>query len=120
MKLEEALVKVQAQLGPHLLNKKYAAMRPIDAPRSWGCCYVACEALAHAVNPHRYRPASIRINKDIVHWYLVDTSLGDIVDPTADQFEGPIDYTLGQRRGFLTVKPSKRAQMILDLVLDKS
>jgi len=115
MKMNEALPLIREHLGPEWLRKDWLARRPIDAVASWGCCYVACEALAHLVNVHRYRPASVRVG-DVIHWYLIDTSTGNVVDPTADQFDSLPDYDQGRRRGFLTTNPSKRAQKLLEKV----
>jgi len=49
------------------------------------------------------------------HWYL-RTPWPYPIDPTADQFSRAVDYAAGRGCGFLTKKPSKRAQIVLDLL----
>ena len=55
----------------------------------------------------------------LTHWYLKNSITGEIIDPTVEQFiaknEKP-PYEKGKGCGFLTKLPSKRAQIILDLV----
>ena len=45
------------------------------------------------------------------HWFLKDKN-GKVIDPTAKQFNIPIDYTKARACGFLTKKMSKRAQKL--------
>ena len=54
------------------------------------------------------------------HWWLVNRQHGAILDPTAEQYlpEKP-PYHWGRGSGFLTVKPSKRAQIVIDRIRDK-
>lgn len=77
-----------------------------------GHCYVACEAIYH-LSGRKLRPHFIRVNGG-PHWFLRDAK-GEVCDPTASQFTGgPVDYSQGRGKGFLTVKPSARCQVILD------
>lgn len=89
-------------------------------PRWRGCnnpyaghCYVASEAVYHMVGATKSGlvPASVRIDTDTVHWFL--RSKFGIVDPTADQFDQPVDYQSGRNRGFLTNVPSARARTLM-------
>lgn len=50
------------------------------------------------------------------HWWL-ETPEGTIIDLTADQYTKPFPYHKGKRCGFLTVKPSKRAQAIIEVLV---
>mgnify|MGYP000095976313 FL=1 len=105
---------VRAQLGPQHLRPDFRRARPAGAPASWGCCYVAAEAVWHALGgpASGLRPTFVR-REGAPHWYLVDLATGEAVDPTADQFSAPPDYARGVGEGFLTSAPSKRARAIL-------
>lgn len=95
--------------------------------RRRGNCYVTCEALYHLLGGKEagYVPHTVRHEGD-VHWYLVrrrDFHLGykigtlmdrQIIDPTVSQFKTTPDYEKGRARGFLTKKPSKRAQAMME------
>lgn len=78
-----------------------------------GMCYVAAEALYH-LQPTRYKPMNVRVGNES-HWYLIEKRSGAVVDPTWSQFEF-VPYEDGVGRGFLTKKPSKRAQQVIDHV----
>ena len=81
-----------------------------------GHCYVACEALWHACGRSPdLRPTVLRMPDGGTHWYL-RTPWPYPIDPTADQFSRAVDYAAGRGCGFLTKKPSKRAQIVLDLL----
>lgn len=105
---------VRAQLGPQHLRPDFRRARPAGAPASWGCCYVAAEAVWHALGgpASGLRPTFVR-HEGAPHWYLVDLATGAAVDPTADQFSAPPDYARGVGKGFLTSAPSRRARAIL-------
>ncbi len=106
--------RVRAQLGPQHLRPDFRRARPRDATPSWGCCYVAAEAVWHALGgpDSGLRPTFIR-HEGAPHWYLVDVVTGEVVDPTVDQFSSPPDYSRGIGKGFLTLDPSQRSQAIL-------
>jgi hypothetical protein len=129
---DSAVADVRALLGPSRLTAKFGKMRPEDATDSWGCCYVAAEAVAALVGRDTVTPMTVaqwvkvhpRItgpkgiplcNQEdrLTHWFLVDKLTGDILDPTEDQFETLPDYDKGVGRGFLTKNPSRRAREIL-------
>lgn len=111
----EAMARIRAQLGPHLLRRDFARRRPEGATASWGCCYVAAEALYHALGGRAsgLRSTSGRVGGE-PHWWLVGPG-GEIHDPTADQFSEPPDHSAGVGRGFLTKRPSARAARLLAL-----
>ncbi len=82
-----------------------------------GHCYVASEALWHALGAHAsgYTPQVVRHGSG-THWYLKHDDTGAILDPTADQFATPPPYHAGRGIGFLTAQPSKRAAVVLSRV----
>lgn len=91
-----------------LRHKKYrGSVNPLA-----GHCYVACEVFFH-LNPGKYKPCFIRWEGE-PHWYLVERATGAVFDPTVSQFKTVPDYSRGVGKGFLTKKPSKRAQIVLD------
>jgi len=115
---------IRAELGPHLVKSNYLKLRPTCATKSWGCCYVATEALYHlwgkvnGYTPMRI-PYKLSDGSTGQHWFLEQRASGLQVDITADQFRGlHPDYKNAVGAGFLTKKPSKRAQQIIDAVLD--
>ena len=90
-------------------------------------CYAASEALYHLLGGKAagYTPVCLTLTDDWqaligtahrTHWYLEDP-WGGYLDPTADQFEGKWvpPYYLGTRKGFLTKRPSKKAQALIDI-----
>jgi hypothetical protein len=122
---------IRAELGPHLLKQPYKSMRPTDATPSWGCCYVASEALYHLWGKENgYTPMVvpyiIEKHAEGKHWFLEQRASGLQLDITADQFDRIYpgaprwrkpDYAAAKAKGFMTKKPSKRAQRIIDAVL---
>lgn len=76
-----------------------------------GHCYVASEVYYHAMGGEGLTPETVR-HEGGVHWYLRQDD-GLVVDLTAEQFTDTPPYSKGRGRGFLTKKPSKRAQEIL-------
>ncbi len=113
-KRSDVVRRVRAQLGPQHLRPDFRRARPEGSTASWGCCYVAAEAVWHALGgpDSGLRPTFIR-HEGAPHWYLVDVATGEVVDPTVDQFSSPPDYSRGTGKGFLTSDPSQRAQAIL-------
>jgi hypothetical protein len=90
-----------------------------------GNCYVTCEALYHLLGGKEagYTPHTIR-HEGSIHWYLVrelkitaELETFFVIDPTAFQFKTIPDYLKGRGRGFLTKKPSKRAQKLIQMML---
>lgn len=51
------------------------------------------------------------------HWFLKDKD-GTIIDLTAAQFKSTVPYHKAIGKGFLTNKPSKRAQIVIQRVKD--
>jgi hypothetical protein len=81
-----------------------------------GHCYVASEALYHLLGGKRagLTPMVLKVEFG-THWFL-KTNSGDILDPTADQFQEAPDYTKARPCGFLTKQPSKRASIVISRV----
>jgi hypothetical protein len=79
-----------------------------------GHCYIASEALYYLLGGKEagWHPMFIR-HEDEPHWFLKNDN-GDIIDPTAEQFETPVPYEEAVGKGFLTNYPSARAQQLLD------
>lgn len=77
---------------------------------------MAVEALYHlAAKREGFKPHVIsKLEAGDTHWFLKNKA-GTILDPTAEQFID-LDYTfyaLGRGCGFMTKKPSKRAQELI-------
>ena len=78
-----------------------------------GHCYVACESLFYLLGGKQAGFKPMHVNVDgISHWYLLGPN--GVIDPTADQFPSPVPYNKGRGKGFLTSKPSKRAQILME------
>ena len=107
--------KIQKCLTPDLLKAPYRAENATNP--MFGHCYVASEALFHSLGDRdKYSAACGRDEQDIVHWWIVDNTTGEIHDPTADQYlsKGKTPpYAKSRKTGFLTKLPSKRAQIVL-------
>jgi hypothetical protein len=104
---------IRASLTPELLKPEY---RGSDRPYA-GHCYVASEAYWHLRGrSHGYIPHRIK-HEGSTHWYLMRRNTGEVIDLTAEQFETSVPYSEGVGCGFLTSKPSKRAQTVIDRVL---
>jgi hypothetical protein len=106
--------EVAATLTPDLLRRHY---RPDPANPTAGHCYAATEALWHLLGGKAsgYVPHVARDGGD-THWWLRNPTTGEVIDPTACQYrsqglEPP--YAAGRGCGFMTAKPSKRAQEIM-------
>jgi hypothetical protein len=74
---------------------------------------VASEAFYHLVGGKAagYKPMTVK-HEGTTHWYLLGPD--GVVDLTAEQFDTPVPYDQGRGRGFLTRKPSKRAQILME------
>lgn len=78
-----------------------------------GHCYVAAEALYHAMGGRAAGLTPHQITHEgSPHWFL-KTKEGRVIDPTADQFKTPVPYEKARGKGFLTRQPSKRAREVL-------
>ena len=104
---------VRSVLTPNLLKPVFKKKVESGAHPMTGHCYVASEAMFHMLGGKDagLKPNSVRMG-DCIHWWL-ETSTGQIIDPTFDQFDEKVPYHEGRGRGFLTRGPSKRAQEVI-------
>lgn len=130
-----AAKRIHRVLNPSYLKPAQRYYRPKDATPSWGLCYVASEALYHlGAKEWGFRPAYVpdpngpTHTPAVFHWFLVRDGKGgldgdlQILDVTADQFTSAkakrklhASYAKAVRCGFLTKKPSKRAERMMVL-----
>jgi hypothetical protein len=85
-----------------------------------GFCYFGAEAVYHLGGGRAagLTPCVMRLGDEgETHWW-VQGAEGAVYDPTAGQYSEPPDYSKGRGCGFQTEKPSKRAQVLIDLVLE--
>jgi hypothetical protein len=88
-------------------------------------CYAASEALYHLLGGQAagIKPGCARLPIQTgpwkCHWYLTLAD-GKKIDPTADQFDEPFDYSKGTGKGFLTKHPSGKAQRLLDIIKERN
>lgn len=115
------ITKICKNLTPNLLKPEYTRINKFNP--TYGHCYIACEALYHllggkqsGLDVYRARDAD-----GVVHWWLKDGV--EIIDPTKDQYlsigKRP-PYDNGKKGGFLTKKPSKRAEFLLQTIQEES
>jgi hypothetical protein len=78
-----------------------------------GHCYIASEALFYLADK-KLKPMFIK-HEGKSHWFLKDAN-GRVIDLTSSQFKNPVPYHKAVGKGFLTNKPSKRAQILIQRV----
>jgi hypothetical protein len=112
--LSQLIERLQCVLTADLLREPYRSRVANGAHPLTGYCYVACEALYHALGGKAagYTPMCIQ-HEGGPHWWLRGPS-GEVVDPTAAQFSSPVPYERGVGKGFLTREPSARARVVLE------
>lgn len=112
----QEILMIRNHLSFALLKPKYVTIVSVDDPVETGHCYIAAEALFHLLGGKEagYTAYVMRVDDD-THWFLKDRK-GKILDPTAAQFPDGVDYSKGRPCGFLTKKPSRRAQYLIDKV----
>lgn len=107
---------IQGSLTPDLLSPEWREkIKPGDHPLK-GYCYVATEALYHLIGKKQgFKPHVVRIDGG-THWFLRNDCL--ILDPTGAQFGNwqSVPYNMGHHNPFLSKKPSKRAQVVIQRV----
>jgi hypothetical protein len=116
MTVPQAIKAVQDNLSPDLLVGRWKVQtHPLE-----GHCYIAAEALHHVLGPSEWTPVRATYKDEggrATHWWLRHKKTGEIADPTREQYgEDTPPYHLGVGSGFLTKKPSKRAQKVLDRI----
>ncbi len=103
---------IQNALSDDLRKSQYQG----DPNPLTGHCYVASEAAYHLLGGKAAGWKPMFFNQGS-HWWLENQD-GRRVDVTAGQFPGPYPYENGSGKGFLTAQPSKRAQVVIDRVLN--
>ena len=80
-----------------------------------GLCYPASEAFFHAVGGKQagFIPMQLE-HEGVSHWW-VEGPGGEVYDLTEGQFRTAVPHERSRGRGFLTAKPSERAQDLLAL-----
>jgi hypothetical protein len=107
--------RIRASLTPELLSRHWAGRLTGSHPTE-GHCYVAAEAYYHLAGGRKAGLSPRVISKDNwTHWYVVDRQ-GNVFDPTRDQFGERPPYEEGRGSGFLTLKPSRRARIVMQRV----
>ena len=101
---------IKQNLTPDIRYKKHS-----NHPSS-GYCYIAAEALFHLLGGKESGCKSFYIKHEgQSHWYI--TYHGKIIDITAAQFKNKPNYTKGIGKGFLTKRPSKRAEILINRII---
>lgn len=101
---------VKNNLTDELRKKQYRG----SCNKFTGHCYVASEAFYHLTN--KVLTAMVmRLDSGGTHWFLKD-SKNNIIDLTVKQFDSLPNYKNSKPIGFLTKKPSKRAQILIERV----
>lgn len=80
-----------------------------------GHCYVASEAAYHLLGGKKagWKPMFMN-HEGEPHWFLRNDRLDQNLDITEGQFDTPPDHSKATGKGFLTKRPSKRAQAVID------
>ena len=87
-----------------------------------GNCYATSEAAYHLLGGREagWKPMRLDTGEAQNHWFLLHVPSGVILDLTAAQYTNPPDYTNAVGCGFLTRKPSRAAQTLMDRLLWKA
>ncbi len=116
---------IGAVLTPDLLKGRWRSAFEETGNRYSGHCYAAAEALFHMIGGRSkgWLPCVMSsavwpegLDPGETHWFIRNERSGEVLDPTAGQFEGEVPYERGKGCGFLTKGPSKRAATIMGRV----
>ena len=100
-------------LSDDLLKPEYKKMEGKN--KYTGHCYVASECYYY-LSGEKLSVYHIK-HEGSTHWYLRDEYNG-IIDLTSLQFKTPVPYDEGRRGFFLTNKPSKRTNKLINKIND--
>tara|TARA_R110002020_G_scaffold253889_1_gene467503 strand:- start:47 stop:1324 length:1278 start_codon:yes stop_codon:yes gene_type:complete len=100
-------------LSDDLLKKEYKNIK--NKNKYFGHCYVASECLYHLSNKD-LKVYNIK-HENSSHWFLKDKK-DNIIDLTSEQFQTLVPYKNARRMFFLTKKPSKRAKILINKVIN--
>jgi hypothetical protein len=109
-KLDDAL----RRMGTKHLKPQFRDLWTPERPTT-GYCYVVAEVVYHYLAPKGSRPYIIKFDENDTHWFVKEPS-GKVIDLTADQFDVPIDYSLGKPKNFQTKDISKRGRLLANLL----
>ena len=101
-------------LSDDLLKKEYLTLK--NKNKYTGHCYVASECYYH-LSSEDLNIYHIK-HENSTHWFLKN-NIDQNIDLTSEQFETPVPYKKAKRGAFLTKKPSKRAKILIDRVVDQ-
>ena len=109
-KLNDALRKMGSENVKEQYRRDWSPERPTT-----GFCYVVAEVVFHYCAPNGSQSYRMETGPTTSHWFI-KTPDGTIIDLTADQFDKALDYTKGVATQFRTQHPSKRAQILAELL----
>lgn len=123
MNKQRAFKLVRAALTDELRPARYRG----HPNRYTGHCFLAAETLWHLLGGQEssWRMQCIPrkfLGYEDTHWYVRNRKTREILDPTAEQFEGErIPYEMGRFMGTSKTgpdrfKPTKRARVMLDRI----
>jgi len=101
-------------MGTKHLRAHYSGRWTTERPTT-GYCYVVAEVLYHYLAPDGYRPHVMKTGEDDTHWFLKGPN-GEVIDPTDDQFNEPLDYSAGKPQNFMTRQVSQRGRILATLL----
>jgi hypothetical protein len=116
-------------LTPELLTGRWKLAFSETGNRYAGHCYAAAEAMFHLVGGRAkgwlpcvmsHSTWSEGLDPGETHWFIRHERTGEILDPTAPQFDGAVPYDRSKGCGFLTKGPSRRARVIMKRLADGS
>jgi hypothetical protein len=114
-------------LTPELLTGRWKSAFSETGNRYAGHCYAAAEAMFHLVGGRSkgWLPCVMShsswgegLDPGETHWFIRHERTGEILDPTAQQFDGAVPYERSKGCGFLTKEPSRRARVIMQRLAD--
>lgn len=112
------LKAIEDSLTVDMLKPELRKIRPSDACKVWGHCFLATEAAYYLFGGKKsgYSPRVLKYSNGNSHWWLVD-DFGYVVDPTIEQVLQPFPYSNGKRKLFVANHtPSKRTQELIRIV----
>lgn len=97
----------------NLAPKRYADPDNVYA----GLSYIAAEVVYHACGGLKsgLRVWTLQTGEPEVHCFLKDSS-GKVIDPTARQYPGKVDYSTARKASFISTCPSARCLTLAGLV----
>ncbi|MDW9481172.1 hypothetical protein GOB57_21230 [Sinorhizobium meliloti] len=119
----ELCARIGDVLTPELLTGRWRNALADTGNRYAGHCYAAAEAIFHMVGGRAkgWLPCVMShatwgegLDPGETHWFIRHKRTGEILDPTAPQFDLPVPYHRSKGCGFLTREPSHRARVIIE------